>query len=124
MVEVTTWPRKTRELRHRIVDSRIWNIFEFRDDDIAIATYGKSGTTWMQQIVGQLLFGGNPDLEVPELSPWLDLRFDQADKLAKHWNDNLRRDLHETVSVYAGEDFYTIFVDELDSSLLFEQEVA
>ena len=48
----------------------------------------------------------------------------KADKLAKHWNDNLRRDLHETVSVYAGEDSYTIFVDELDSSLLFEQEVA
>jgi aryl sulfotransferase len=28
----------------------------------------------MQQIVGQLLFDGNPDLSVAEMSPWLDLR--------------------------------------------------
>jgi aryl sulfotransferase len=33
------------------MDSTIWNQFRFRDDDIVIATYGKSGTTWLQQIV-------------------------------------------------------------------------
>ena len=38
MIEATIWPRKTRELRHRIIDSRIWNEFTFRDDDIVIAT--------------------------------------------------------------------------------------
>jgi hypothetical protein len=49
----------------------------------------------------------------------------KADKLAKHWNDNLRSDRQDTtVSVYVVEDFYTIFMDELDSSLLFEQEIA
>jgi hypothetical protein len=46
----------------------------------------------------------------------------KAEKLAEHWNDTLRRDIQETVSVYAVEDFYTIFVDELDSSVLFETE--
>ncbi|MGE0420146.1 MAG: sulfotransferase domain-containing protein, partial [Acetobacteraceae bacterium] len=35
---------------------------------------GKSGTTWTQQIIGQLLFDGQPDLSVAEMSPWLDLR--------------------------------------------------
>jgi aryl sulfotransferase len=67
-------PRKTRELHNHHFDSTIWNDLVFRDDDIVIATYAKSGTTWMQQIVAQLLFDGDPDLAVAEMSPWLDLR--------------------------------------------------
>lgn len=55
-------------------DSTIWNDLQFRDDDIVIATYGKSGTTWTQQMIAQMLFGGDPDLSVAEMSPWLDLR--------------------------------------------------
>jgi hypothetical protein len=47
-----TRPRKTRELHNHHFDSTIWNDLQFRDDDIIIATYAKSGTTWMQQIVG------------------------------------------------------------------------
>jgi aryl sulfotransferase len=68
------WPRKTRELHNNHFDSTIWNELEFRDDDIVVATYAKSGTTWMQQIISQLLFDGTEDLEVAEMSPWLDLR--------------------------------------------------
>jgi len=71
---MTTWPVKTRELRNHHHDSTVWNDFPFRDDDIVIATYGKSGTTWLQQVVGQLLFNGQPDLPIDTLSPWLDLR--------------------------------------------------
>jgi aryl sulfotransferase len=67
-------PQKTRELHNHHFDSTIWNDFRFRDDDIVIGTYAKSGTTWMQQIVAQLLFGGDPSLEVATMSPWLDLR--------------------------------------------------
>jgi aryl sulfotransferase len=68
------WPIKIREMHNHHMDSTVWNDFRFRDDDIVIATYGKSGTTWVQQIVGQLVFGGDPDVEVAEISPWLDLR--------------------------------------------------
>jgi aryl sulfotransferase len=67
-------PRKTRELHSHHFDSTIWNDLKFRDDDIVIATYAKSGTTWMQQIIAQMMFGGDPNLEVAEMSPWLDLR--------------------------------------------------
>ncbi|HLY06673.1 MAG TPA: sulfotransferase domain-containing protein [Rhizomicrobium sp.] len=68
-------PRKTRELHNHHMDSTIWNDFAFRDDDIVVATYGKSGTTWVQQIIAQLIFGGAEGIPVPELSPWVDLRF-------------------------------------------------
>ena len=74
MAEDTRWPRKTRELHNHHFDSSIWNDLVFRDDDIIISTYAKSGTTWMQQIIGQLLFDADPDLSVAEMSPWLDLR--------------------------------------------------
>lgn len=67
-------PRKTRELHNHHMDSTVWNDFPFRDDDVIIATYAKSGTTWTQQIVGQLVFKGDPDVEVHAISPWLDLR--------------------------------------------------
>ncbi|MBV9913873.1 MAG: sulfotransferase domain-containing protein [Sinobacteraceae bacterium] len=67
-------PRKTREMHSHHFDSTVWNDFRFRSDDIVIATFGKSGTTWMQQIVGQLIFRGSEDVAVAQLSPWLDLR--------------------------------------------------
>ena len=69
MTETIVWPRKTRELHNHHFDSTIWNDFQFRDDDIIISTYAKSGTTWMQQIIAQMLFGPDPDLEVAEMSP-------------------------------------------------------
>ncbi|MBT8139250.1 MAG: sulfotransferase domain-containing protein [Gammaproteobacteria bacterium] len=68
------WPTKKREIQNHHFDSTIWNDFEFRSDDIIISTYAKSGTTWMQQIIAQLLFDARADLPVAEMSPWLDLR--------------------------------------------------
>ena len=68
------WPRKTRDLHNHHMDSTIWDRFAFRDDDVIVATYGKSGTTWTQHIVGQLVFKGDPKIAISEISPWLDLR--------------------------------------------------
>jgi aryl sulfotransferase len=69
-----TLPQKTREFHNHHFDSTIWNDLEFRDDDIIISTYGKAGTTWVQQIVSQLIFDGAEGLETAEMSPWVDLR--------------------------------------------------
>lgn len=69
-----SWPRKTREFQNHHFDSTVWNDFRFRDGDIIVATYAKSGTTWTQQIVGQLLFNGSADVAVGDMSPWVDLR--------------------------------------------------
>lgn len=68
------WPKKEREMHDNHFDSTMWNDFKFRDDDIIISTYAKSGTTWMQQIISQLIFNGEAGLEVAEMSPWIDLR--------------------------------------------------
>ena len=68
------WPQKTRELNSNHFDSTIWNDYVFRDNDIIIATYAKTGTTWVQQIISQLIFNGEEGLPVADMSPWLDLR--------------------------------------------------
>ena len=68
------WPQKTREMHNQHIDSTVWNDFKFRDDDIIISTYAKSGTTWMQQIVAQLLFAGDTEIDTHEMSPWVDFR--------------------------------------------------
>ena len=66
------WPKKTRELQTLHLDSTIWNEFKFRDGDIIISTYGKSGTTWMQQIISQMLFAGDTEMDTQAMSPWVD----------------------------------------------------
>ena len=69
----TMLPKKTREIQNSICDSTRWNGFKFRDDDIVVATYAKTGTTWTQQIVGQLIFSG-AEGALFDTSPWVDFR--------------------------------------------------
>jgi aryl sulfotransferase len=69
-----SWPVKRRELNTLHFKSARWNDFNFRDGDIVIATYAKSGTTWTQQIVAQLLHAGAEGVNVSKLSPWVEQR--------------------------------------------------
>ncbi|MEO8401484.1 MAG: sulfotransferase domain-containing protein [Gammaproteobacteria bacterium] len=67
-------PRKTRELQNFLTDSTRWNNFQFRDDDIVITAWSKSGTTWVQQIVSQLIFNGDDKVFGQAVSPWIDFQ--------------------------------------------------
>ena len=64
-----------RQYRTWTSDSRRWDGYRPRQGDIIIATYPKSGTTWMQQIVGLLVFASPEPRPVGDISPWLDRRF-------------------------------------------------
>ena len=64
----------TRAVRSRIFDSARWAEFPVRGDDIVISTYPKCGTTWLQRIVGMLVFGSAEPFPVQDISPWPDLR--------------------------------------------------
>ena len=77
----TVWPEKKCELQNNHIDSTRWNNFQFRQDDIVISTYAKSGTTWVQQIIGQLLFDAKEHLPVMDICPWIDLRILPADDI-------------------------------------------
>jgi len=65
------------------LDSRKWEKVVPRKDDIIIATAYKSGTTWMQQIVAEILFQGKEKAgTVGDMSPWVDLRVPPMEFLA------------------------------------------
>ncbi len=68
----------TRVYRTWILDSRRWEHYRPRSDDIVIATYPKCGTTWMQRIVSLLVFQTLEPRPIMQVSPWIDRRFPEA----------------------------------------------
>ena len=65
----------TREVRDWFCDSRQWDRYRPRADDIVIATAARVGTTWTQQIVSLLVFQSPEPRDIMAVSPWIDCRF-------------------------------------------------
>lgn len=63
-----------RTVRTHVIDSERWKDYRPRPDDIIIATAPKCGTTWMQRIVGMLVFQSTEPFSIWEASPWPDMR--------------------------------------------------
>ena len=75
----TDLPQVINTYQNHTLDSRRWQGYQPRPDDIIIATSYKSGTTWTQEIVRQLIFLGQdtPERDATglwQISPWLDHR--------------------------------------------------
>lgn len=67
-----TWPRVRHTYLNHHLDSTRWESYTPRDEDIIIATYVKSGTTWMQAIVSHLIFQDLHLRSLMDVSPWVD----------------------------------------------------
>lgn len=84
--------KQKNKFQHNILDQSIWDDFEFRDDDIIINSYQKSGTTWVQQIIAQLIWNGDVDINLSEVSPWIDCNFpSKEERIAIVKNQTHRR---------------------------------
>ena len=68
-------PEVLHGYEHHHLHASRWNDFEVRDNDIVISTSYKAGTTFMQTMVGHIIFHeeGLP-APINDLSPWLDMR--------------------------------------------------
>ncbi len=74
-------PQISRIYQNHHLDSTRWESYVPRDDDIVISTSYKSGTTWTQMIVGNLIFGpGNAPDQIMEVSPWIDSQWRPLDE--------------------------------------------
>jgi aryl sulfotransferase len=68
-------PQVTHLYQNPMMDSLRWNFFSPRAGDIVVATSYKAGTTWVQAMVGNLIFPGQQlPGSIHELSPWLENR--------------------------------------------------
>ncbi len=75
-------PTRTHVYENHHLDGPRWDRFETRPDDIVITTAYKSGTTWMQTIVANLLFqGGEIPGDIMDISPWVDMRLRPFDEI-------------------------------------------
>ena len=79
-------PQVSHTYKNHTLDSTRWQHYQPRAGDIVIATSYKSGTTWMQEIVRQLLFvsqavPAKDRGDLGTMSPWLDLRFGPVDEV-------------------------------------------
>eukprot|EP00612_Vaucheria_litorea_P008333 CAMPEP_0171471274 /NCGR_PEP_ID=MMETSP0946-20130122/609_1 /TAXON_ID=109269 /ORGANISM="Vaucheria litorea, Strain CCMP2940" /LENGTH=349 /DNA_ID=CAMNT_0012000737 /DNA_START=153 /DNA_END=1198 /DNA_ORIENTATION=- len=90
------FPSKRRERYHRLFNSERWNDFQFRDDDIVVASYAKSGTTWTQNILFQLVMGGKSDIDLANSSPWLDSRHFPKEKVFRTLEEQKHRRVIKT----------------------------
>jgi hypothetical protein len=69
--------RGALELLHTAESLHRASTFQPRPDDLFLAAYPKSGTTWIQQIVHGLRTGGSMDFdEISSVVPWIEVAFD------------------------------------------------
>ena len=85
-----------------ITDTRRWESFQPRPDDIIICTPPKCGTTWTQAICASLIHGVGHDLVVPEHSPWIDAIFEPIDNLLERLEAQTSRRFVKTHSPLDG----------------------
>lgn len=73
---MTDMPARTKDYIGPVTDTRIWDGFELRSDDVILSTPPKCGTTWSQAILMMLIHGrAEGDRMVWRDSVWLDCGF-------------------------------------------------
>ena len=113
------------EARSRYFDSALWRDYRPRPDDIIIATYPKCGTTWMQRIVGMLVFRSDAPFPVQDSSPWPDFRVPPPGAMAELAESQTHRRFfkshvpYDSLPIYEGVKVIHVARDGRDAAMSF-----
>ena len=101
------FPRLEHEYVNAFMDSRRWQHYVPRDDDIIICTPYKSGTTWTQMICALLIFK-TPELPEPlaDLSPWFDMRMAPVEEIVARYEAQANRRFIKTHTALDGLPYF------------------
>ncbi len=107
----TQLPQVTRTYQFHSLDSTRWNQYQPRPDDIVISTSLKSGTTWMLEIVRQLIFLGQDvpernEMPVGQVSTWPDAPWSPVEKMLEKIEAQQHRRFFKTHLPLDGLPFY------------------
>jgi aryl sulfotransferase len=119
-----------RTVHSRVYDSRRWERWQPRSDDIIIGTYAKCGTTWTQRIVCMLVFQSVEPRQASTISPWfemrdgppLDARYEMAE--AQSHRRFLKAHLpYDALPIYEGVKVIHVARDGRDAALSFHNHL-
>ena len=103
MTNKSTQPEVTHEYVNAFMDSRRWQHYVPRDDDIIICTPYKSGTTWTQMICALLIFkSAKLPQPLAEISPWFDMRMAPIDEIISKYEKQTHRRFIKTHTALDG----------------------
>ena len=88
-------PQVTHLYQNHHLDAPRWERYTPRPDDVVVSTSIKSGTTWMQAIVLQLIFQDLQPRSIDDVSPWLERR--RSRTAADEMLSNLESQTHRRV---------------------------
>jgi aryl sulfotransferase len=90
---ISELPKKLHEYTgHPVIDSTRWQAYNHRPGDIIISTSYKTGTTWMQTIVANLLYqDGAFPAPVSVMAPWLDMALAPLDQVIQAFDAQANR---------------------------------
>ena len=96
-------PQQGQHYLGPITDTKRWDNFSSRDDDIFICTPPKCGTTWTQAICALLVFGKVDHGQQPAvISPWVDAAFEPIEPVLERIDAQPHRRFLKTHSPFDG----------------------
>lgn len=78
---VNAWGELPVTVLNHSIDSLRWELIRLRAGDVVVTSWAKAGTTWLQHVVTQMLYGIGGRYMLPRVAPWVESPYVPAQRL-------------------------------------------